>query len=255
MALTLLRKLGERFNKAVMPASSSPAGLSSGSVLIVIFSRRDQSCLRKNALITKQLECQRYHRLNQRFLKLNPVESHTMKSTTKALLIIVALAAFAMGAVLKQSQQNGNDALSDQIDTNALLSARLKVGKGDELATVKQKLGKLTLVNFWASWCTPCRKEMPMFEAMSRREKAKGFQVIGIAIDSPEKAQPMLDSMDISYPILYAQNAGMRLMDVTGNPLGLLPYSLLLDQYGNVLEQVLGPIHEDEIANWIDKHL
>ncbi len=61
--------LGERFNKAVTPVSSSPTGLSSGSVLSVIFPRRDQSCLRKNALITKQLECQRYHRLNQRFLK------------------------------------------------------------------------------------------------------------------------------------------------------------------------------------------
>lgn len=178
-----------------------------------------------------------------------------MKSTTKALLIIVALAAFSMGAVLKQSQQNSNDAVSNQIDTDALLSARLKVGNGDELATVKQKLGKLTLVNFWASWCTPCRKEMPMFEAMSRQKKAKGFQVIGIAIDSPEKAQPMLDSMGISYPILYAQNAGMQLMDATGNPLGLLPYSLLLDQHGNVLEQVLGPIHENDIANWTKQYL
>ena len=178
-----------------------------------------------------------------------------MKPTTKALLIIVALAAFGTGAVLNQSQQTSNSALSDQIDTGALLTARLLVGNGDEFATVSQKLGKLTLVNFWASWCTPCRKEMPMFEAMTRREKAKGFQVIGIAIDTPDKAQAILDSMDISYPILYAQNAGMQLMDVTGNPLGLLPYSLLLDQEGQVLEQVLGPIHENDIANWTEKYL
>ena len=77
MALTLLRKLGERFNKAVTPVSSSPTGLSSGSVLSVIFSRRDQSCLRKNALITKQLECQRYHRLDQRFLRKALIKSES----------------------------------------------------------------------------------------------------------------------------------------------------------------------------------
>ena len=178
-----------------------------------------------------------------------------MKSTTKALLLIVALAAFGLGAGLKQTQQISNNTLSEQIDTDALLSARLLVGNGDALGTVKQQLGKLTLVNFWASWCTPCRQEMPMFEAMVRRKKSNGFQVIGIAIDSPDRAQPMLDSMDISYPILYAQNAGMRLMDVTGNPLGLLPYSLLLDQHGQVLEQVLGPIHENDIALWTEQYL
>jgi len=61
--------LGKRFNEAVAPFRSSPTGLSGYFALRVIFLRRDQSCLQKNALIAKQPERQRYHRLNQRFLK------------------------------------------------------------------------------------------------------------------------------------------------------------------------------------------
>ncbi|NNC99867.1 MAG: TlpA family protein disulfide reductase, partial [Gammaproteobacteria bacterium] len=113
----------------------------------------------------------------------------------------------------------------------------------------------LTLVNFWASWCAPCRQEMPVFEAMVRSAGQRGFQVIGVAIDSPEKAQPMLDSMDISYPILYAEQTGIELMAAVGNPQGLLPYSLLLNQQGEVLEQVLGRIHEEDIVDWLQEYL
>jgi peroxiredoxin len=90
---------------------------------------------------------------------------------------------------------------------------------------------------------------------MLQSNAALGFQVIGIAIDSPEKAQPMLDSMGITYPILYAEQTGMLLMEASGNPQGLLPYSLLLDSKGRVLEQRLGKIHEQDISIWIEQYL
>ena len=65
----------------------------------------------------------------------------------------------------------------------------------------------------------------------------------------------MLDSMDISYPILYAETTGSSIMESVGNPQGLLPYSLLLDKNGNLLEQVLGQIHEQQIVDWLAKYL
>jgi hypothetical protein len=61
--------------------------------------------------------------------------------------------------------------------------------------------------------------------------------------------------MDITYPILYAEKTGMQLLAATGNSQGLLPYSLLLDEKGNVLDQVLGKIDEPQIRNWIATHL
>lgn len=170
-----------------------------------------------------------------------------MSSNNKALLVMVALLALIIGAALNSAR------VSDQIDTRALLSARLL--NGDASDSVENNLGQLTIVNFWASWCAPCRKEMPMFESLYRANKARGFEIIGVAIDSPERAQPMLDSMDITYPILYAEQTGMKVMESAGNPDGFLPYSLLLDANGDVLDQVLGEIHQEQIQTWLAEHL
>ena len=202
-----------------------------------------------------------------------------MSSQNKILVGLAAIVAFAIGFTINMAS------VSDEVDTSTLLSAKLIVnesprlqgedilspgpeeGQGlttvedsyttveDSYATVEDSLGELTLVNFWASWCAPCREEMPVFENLYRRASSDGFTIIGIALDTPEKAQPMLDSMDISYPILYAETTGTSIMESVGNPQGLLPYSLLLDKNGNLLEQVLGQIHEQQIVDWLAKYL
>jgi thiol-disulfide isomerase/thioredoxin len=173
-----------------------------------------------------------------------------MNTSSKAFILIIAITAFAIGVIVNSAQLEGD------VDSQALLTAQLL---SDPVANNSQSVGdhlkELTLVNFWASWCAPCREEMPVFEAMLQSNAALGFQVIGIAIDSPEKAQPMLDSMGITYPILYAEQTGMLLMEASGNPQGLLPYSLLLDNKGRVLEQRLGKIHEQDISIWIEQYL
>lgn len=173
-----------------------------------------------------------------------------MNTSTKALLPIIAIAAFAVGVIVNSAQ------LDSDIDSQALLTAQLL---SDPVTNKNEAVGdhlkELTLINFWASWCAPCREEMPVFEAMVQSNAALGFQVIGIAIDSPERAQPMLDSMGITYPILYAEQTGMLLMEASGNPQGLLPYSLLLNSEGKVLEQRLGKIHQQDISIWIEQYL
>ena len=170
-----------------------------------------------------------------------------MTANNKALLVMVAVVAFVVGTAVNSAS------VSDNIDSQQLLQARLI--QGDTSASIGDQLGKLTLVNFWASWCAPCREEMPVFETLYRSAKDDGFQIIGVAIDSPEKAQPMLDSMDITYPILYAEMAGMAVMDSAGNPQGLLPYSLLLNEDGQIIDQVLGTVDAERINAWLNKYL
>lgn len=175
-----------------------------------------------------------------------------MTKQTKVLIVFIAIVAFAIGIAFNTSR------VQPSSDVQALLMAELETASAGEttgVGRVNNSLGKLTLVNFWATWCTPCRDEMPLFEAMHRLHQADGFAVIGIAIDNPSRSQPFLDSMDITYPILYAENTGMTLLEVTGNAQGLLPYSLLLDEQGNVIDQVLGKIDEAQIRSWLKQHL
>jgi len=179
-----------------------------------------------------------------------------MSKANKVLIMLVAVVAFFIGAAINSAR------VSDDIDTQALLQAELNTPilitepEQDAEATstsIKNLLGdKLTLVNFWASWCAPCREEMPVFEALYQHAKQHGFEVIGVAIDSQDKAQPMLDSMGISYPILYAEKTGMTVMETAGNPQGLLPYTLLLDENGEMIHQILGIVHEADIVTWLN---
>lgn len=171
----------------------------------------------------------------------------SMSANNKLLLLMIAFSAFAIGLLLQSKKQE------QQLEAHALLSARLiqVTESGPQLASINEQLKTLTLVNFWASWCAPCREEMPLFESYYRLKKQQGFQIIGVAIDSPEKTRAMLDSMDISYPILYAEQSGMELMASIGNPNGLLPYSVLLDAQGKVLDTVLGRVDEAQLNQFI----
>ena len=175
-----------------------------------------------------------------------------MTNQTKALIAFIAIIAFSIGIALNMNR------VQNIVNIDALLAAELETASAGEttgIGRVSESLDQLTLVNFWATWCTPCRDEMPLFEAMYRLHQADGFNIIGVAIDSPSRAQPFLDSMDITYPILYAENTGMKLLKASGNPQSLLPYSLLVDKHGRVLDQVLGKIDEAQIRIWLAEHL
>ena len=112
-----------------------------------------------------------------------------MNASTKGLLLIVAVAAFGVGWVVNSAS------VESEVETDVLLAAELiETEQPQTTSRVKDKLEQVTLVNFWASWCAPCREEMPMFESMYQQYQQAGFQVVGIAIDSPAKTQAMLDS-------------------------------------------------------------
>lgn len=110
---------------------------------------------------------------------------------------------------------------------------------GRELSTESLR-GKVVLVNFWATWCTPCRVEMPLLDAMHRRHEAEGFVVVGLAVDraSTEAVARYVRERGVTYPVAHVDAAAER---VFGGVRGY-PTSFLIDRSGRIRHTVLGPV-------------
>jgi cytochrome c biogenesis protein CcmG/thiol:disulfide interchange protein DsbE len=100
--------------------------------------------------------------------------------------------------------------------------------------------GKVVLVNFWATWCLPCRVEMPVLDAMHRRHAESGFVVLGLAVDrvSTEQVRAFVAERGVTYPIAHVGPEAER---VFGGVQGY-PMSFLLDRDGRIRHRVIGPI-------------
>jgi len=115
--------------------------------------------------------------------------------------------------------------------------------------------GKLLLVNFWATWCPPCREEIPIFLSLRKKNLDRGFEVVGISIDSVQKVLEFRDSIGIDYPLLDGEKNGMSLMASLGNRLGALPYSILFDRNGNAVHFKTGDFSRQELENLLEIYL
>lgn len=96
--------------------------------------------------------------------------------------------------------------------------------------------GEVLLVNFWATWCPPCRKEIPAFMDLQDAYGPKGFHVIGVAIDEKDKVQDYADTLGINYPVLVGELDAINIAKAYGNRLGTLPYTVVLDRSGRIVQ-------------------
>lgn len=113
--------------------------------------------------------------------------------------------------------------------------------------------GSVILCNFWATWCAPCREEIPMLDALRREYARFGFEVVGIAVDNGAKVRDFAAKYEISYPILIAEADGLDLMRKVGNTAGALPFTVILDRTGQILSRKLGILRKDAISQQIKK--
>jgi thiol-disulfide isomerase/thioredoxin len=110
--------------------------------------------------------------------------------------------------------------------------------------------GEPLLINFWATWCTPCVEEMPAINDFFNKNKANGMQVIGLAVDKPSAVASFLQKLPIAYPIGMAGANGSEWAARLGNPSGALPYSVLLGGGGMILQRKLGKLTTADLVSW-----
>jgi peroxiredoxin len=124
-----------------------------------------------------------------------------------------------------------------------------------EFVTPADFSGKTLLINFWATWCVPCRHEMPMLMDLQAEYGSAGLQVVGIALDDVQSVRNFIQEYGISYPILVGEADVMATSNAYGNVTGVLPYSVLVDSDGVIRWQYVGEIQHDDIANLLDVFL
>jgi len=133
-------------------------------------------------------------------------------------------------------------------DTSAFYAQRLRDGVGTErnLADLR---GKVVVVNFWATWCAPCVEEIPMFSKVHAEQDGVAF--VGLGIDSPGNVTGFNARFKPSYPLLVAGASGTELARALGDDSGALPFTVLLDREGRVVQSHLGKVDEATLRVWI----
>lgn len=104
--------------------------------------------------------------------------------------------------------------------------------------------GKVLVINFWATWCAPCREEIPVFVRLQDKYRDRGLQFIGIAIDQPEKVRPFAAEFGMNFPILIGGVGAIDLGRELGNRAGVLPFTIVLDREGRIVSTEVGAVKE-----------
>ena len=109
--------------------------------------------------------------------------------------------------------------------------------------TLDEWRGHLVLMNFWAPWCEPCRREIPLLNAYAARWSKQGVIVVGLGADTQEHIRQAVEQFDISYPVLLGEGAVFDVARAYGNREGLLPFTVLVDQKGFIVWRHLGEVN------------
>ncbi|MDE2598261.1 MAG: TlpA family protein disulfide reductase [Rhodocyclaceae bacterium] len=157
----------------------------------------------------------------------------------------VAIGAAALGFFFGQPQTPApTPAVAGAADKLRGLTLSTPEGKA---ASLKDWEGKIRVVNFWATWCPPCREEMPEFSAVQQKLGGKGVQIVGIGIDTPDNILAFQKKNPVSYPLLMGSYDTLRLTVELGNTSTALPFTVILDRQGNIAHTKIGKLNATEL--------
>ena len=175
-----------------------------------------------------------------------------MKARTVVLFAVVAGLAVAGGVsyhLWSRASGAGPSRVPDAV-VERVLSVRVADIKGG-IQSLQQWRGQVLVVNYWATWCAPCREEIPGFVRLQERYGSRGLQLVGIAIDQPDKVAEFASEFRINYPLLLGGLETIELLRQVGNRAGVLPYTLVIDRKGNLVSREPGGLKEARLEGII----
>jgi thiol-disulfide isomerase/thioredoxin len=107
--------------------------------------------------------------------------------------------------------------------------------------------GRHRLLNFWATWCAPCRREIPLLKSFQADQGADGILVIGIAVDFIEEVRAYAEAADFNYPILVGQEDAMDVAESSGLQFNAMPFTMVISRDGQYLGAYLGELHTRQL--------
>jgi thiol-disulfide isomerase/thioredoxin len=155
-------------------------------------------------------------------------------------LASVGLAAAVAGAVL------GPFALQSGSGASALLSTVFPDLTGQP-RRLRDWRGKVAVCNFWATWCEPCREEIPLLITLYDKYRAQGVDIVGIGVDKLPNIVEFATNLKVTYPLLVGDMRALDLMHGLGNAAGALPFTAILDRQGAVTYRKLGAFKQGEL--------
>ncbi len=172
-----------------------------------------------------------------------------------AVVIIVAgSAGFGVQRYLQNDSRNlppiAPKAVSNQVIGSKRPAFELHDLEG-KLRNIDEWNGKVLLINFWATWCPPCKKEMPAFIELHEQYQAQGFEILGIALDDKESVQDFVDTLGVNYTVMPAEHKGIELSADYGNRIGALPFSVFIDRNGKIIATKAGELKKQQVEDII----
>lgn len=118
-----------------------------------------------------------------------------------------------------------------------------------KIQEISQWKDKIRIINFWATWCPPCLKEMPDFIQLQKKYAKQNIQFIGIAIDDPSAVEDYLAFIEINYPILISPSEGGLIAKQLGNIVSAIPYTVIVNQENNIIFHHPGELSKELLEN------